>query len=661
MHNGIKRTAVVQFLRRCADLAGLLSLLMACSGCAPVGQDAPASPGLPWVRFQDVDFTRPSEHDLDWRLELNTGIRLQYGSQIWVGLIEIPTNQPITFSAEAKDGLRLYLDDTLVIDGWEADGDRSGEFQRRKGTRVPLGLDYFLNGGRGHLRLYWQWKRHERELVPASAFFHTPQQAEYIQALYENKMGPGAVEDRSVVYQANEGIPGRAQEAESPLPAQPGPHLLLDDYLIAESSNVARVVLQPQRDPTIPNPIVTGEEDRCVQPFLTVLRDPETGRFRLWYGAWRNDRHERRSHLATMQSTDGVHFIRPHQQCATPEIQFGSEVIDRGPDHPDPTARYVYSYWNEGGLRLLASPDGLAWRSLVEGVVLPHDRDINGIDWDPLRERYVSTVSTDTTGIQWSGKRRTTMMSVSPDLIHWDKLWYVLTAKDDLDEGWTEFYGMDGYLTRGPLRIAMVKVLRDDLRAAGAEADSFGRAHTSLAWSRDGRTWIRDPEMFFEPDPDQDSWDHAHAWIDEQLIVDDVVYMYYSGYKEGHKANRFGGRQIGLVKTPLDRYVARRAAGPAQGTLRTIPIELGDDVQSLTVNADAHAGELRVQLQDGKTGELIPGMTFEDCGLIATDSVQHQVRWKGASLSSLRGQIIQVEFLMRDVDLFAIEFKGVKR
>ena len=62
----------------------------------------------------------------------------------------------------------------------------------------------------------------------------------------------------------------------------------------------------------------------------------------------------------------------------------------------------------------------------------------------------------------------------------------MLPASDELDQGETQFYAMDGYLTRGSLRIGMVKILRDDLRATHTELGSFGRAHTSLAWPLHG-------------------------------------------------------------------------------------------------------------------------------------------------------------------------------
>jgi hypothetical protein len=104
----------------------------------------------------------------------------------------------------------------------------------------------------------------------------------------------------------------------------PGPHLFPDESLIEHSANVTRRVNPPRRDPAIPNPLVTGKEDGCFQPYLTVLRDPQTGRFRLWYGAHTEDFNPSRSHLGYLESADGMHWLRPHRVLPDPApIQFG--------------------------------------------------------------------------------------------------------------------------------------------------------------------------------------------------------------------------------------------------------------------------------------------------------------------------------------------------
>ncbi|HOW17413.1 MAG TPA: hypothetical protein PLC79_00120, partial [Phycisphaerae bacterium] len=59
-----------------------------------------------------------------------------------------------------------------------------------------------------------------------------------------------------------------------------GPYLMLDDRLMVERDGVVREINHPSR---WPDPIVTGYEDGCFQPWVTVVRDPQTKRFRMWY------------------------------------------------------------------------------------------------------------------------------------------------------------------------------------------------------------------------------------------------------------------------------------------------------------------------------------------------------------------------------------------
>ena len=104
--------------------------------------------------------------------------------------------------------------------------------------------------------------------------------------------------------------PGPASHPKT-ISALPGPHLFIDDEEIETSRNLSRVINHPKRDPAIPNPIVTSKQDRIFQPFFTVERDPDTGKFRLWYGAATEKNDTEKSRLAYMTSDDGIHFNRP--------------------------------------------------------------------------------------------------------------------------------------------------------------------------------------------------------------------------------------------------------------------------------------------------------------------------------------------------------------
>ncbi len=441
--------------------------------------------------------------------------------------------------------------------------------------------------------------------------------------------------------------PGESPARDEPLLLGAGPHLFVDDYLIEAGTGLTRRVNRPERAPDIPNPIITGPEDRNFQPYISVLRDPESGRFRTWFGTWTDARDTAVAHVGYMESEDGVHWIRPVRILDDPApIQFGNSVIDDGPNCPDPSRRYTLAWWKDGGLKLATSPDGLTWTPLAPYPVLRHNHDINNIFRDTLRDRYVATISVYTTGPTWSGQRRVTMQSVSDDLLHWERPWYVLTPIDGEDEGQTQFYAMDGHLIRGGLWVALVKVLRDDLRASGTPEGSCGIGYTALAWTRDGVHWVRDRAPFFEPDPRPGAWDHAHAWMDRQVVVGDEVFIYYCGYRNGHKVNRFEERQIGLVRMARDRYVSRDA-GDLPGVLRTPPVVL--DAAQLTVNAEV-AGELRVRIL-GEHGRPLPGFDFDDCRPIRGDSPGHEVRWaNGAALPM--GAPVHLEFRVQDGRLY---------
>ncbi len=443
-----------------------------------------------------------------------------------------------------------------------------------------------------------------------------------------------------------------------------GPYLLLDRSLVDPGSGAVRLVTPPSR---LPDPIVTGQEDGCFQPYVTVIRDPRTRRFRMWYGTPRTPMNGSESSLATIDSEDGIHWQRPHRVLRDPApIQFGASVLDEGPEFPDARRRYRYGWWKDGGLQIATSADGLEWTPLVPGVVLPHNHDINAIDWDPIRKRYLAFVSF----VPGDGPARGLRMpheSVSDDLIRWRQPWQVVRPDPDatLEKGETQFYCMAGALARGELLIALVKVLRDDLNCeAGKTARELrdpgrpfaGLGYTCVAYSRDGETWERETQPFLDRNPLPGTWDRAMAWGDDQLLVGDFTYVYYGGYRWGHKAERFSGRQIGFAQMPRDRYVAY-VAGAEPALLRTTARRLGTSVQ-FTVNAtvDPTEGELRARVLNDE-GKPIAGFDFPDCRPVRGDRVNHPLAWSGQN-ASLRAKTVRLEFNLRHARLYAFDVLG---
>jgi hypothetical protein len=426
----------------------------------------------------------------------------------------------------------------------------------------------------------------------------------------------------------------------------PGPQLFLDEFLIESQSNLQRVINPPLR---MPEPVITGKEDGNFQPYVSVIRDPASRKFRMWYGTPAKAGVASPSHLATMESDDGIHWKRPHQVLADPdglEVRFGASVMDEGASFADPQKRYKFAWFcgdgvtpPVGGLMVATSPDGLTWKRISEAsAVLPHNHDINGIFRDPIRKRYGTIVSMLVSEPSHYRHRRLTFQSVSDDLIHWSTPWPVLVP-DEHDQPNTEFYAMSGIQARGELLVGLVKVLRDDLPAdPGGPAQGIG--YTTLAYSRDGISWVRDREPFMQRNLSAGTWDHAMTWADCQTPVDDEVFIYYGGYARGHKVERFTERQIGMARMKRDRYVARRA-GREPATLRTKPLLIAGS--KLTVNADVR-GEMKLRA-------LGDGVNFKPA-TIAGDSMAHRVEW---DLKPIAQTPLRLEITLRDADLFALE------
>ncbi len=441
---------------------------------------------------------------------------------------------------------------------------------------------------------------------------------------------------------------------ESPLELDAGPHLFIDDYLIAEQSFLSRTVNNPEK---YMEPIVTSGEDgdENFQPWLSVVRDPDTGLFRIWYNIPENIH---QSHLGYMESEDGIHWIRPHRVLKDPcFINFCCSVIDHGPNYPDPIKRFVLATFSRPGIRIATSPDGLDWKALVDTAVIKHSHDIISLHWDSIRKRYLAIVGEKINWNDWRETRRIPYQSVSNDLLHWEQQWPILMPKigAPIEQGETQFYGMSGIIARGDILIGLVKILRDDLNATpgktAKEMGDMGRkaagiGYTVLAWSRDGKTWQRDHEAFIPRNSLPGSWDHAIAWGADQLVVSDTTFLYYGGYARGHKVARLDDRHIGLARMPRDRYVSREA-DLNEGYLITKPLLL--NAKSMTVNARV-VGEMQLRLLDVH-GKPLPKFGWV---MIHGDSVTHPVNWQD-SLESLAEQSIRIEFKLQYTQLFGFD------
>jgi hypothetical protein len=105
----------------------------------------------------------------------------------------------------------------------------------------------------------------------------------------------------------------------------------------------------------------------------------------------------------------------------------------------------------------------------------------------------------------------------------------------------------------------------------------------------------------------------------------------------------------------LDGFASARAEY-AGGELVTKPITFAG--KQLSINfATSAPGSVRVEIQTAD-GKPIPGFTLDDCREQIGNEIDRIVAWKGGSdVSSLAGQAVRLRFVMKDADLYALQFR----
>jgi hypothetical protein len=454
----------------------------------------------------------------------------------------------------------------------------------------------------------------------------------------------GAIAPYEVTRSAGDPVPSFSQTtspSETPVDVRLGPQLFIDDYLIQKSENLIRTTHSPKRYDK--NPIL-GWQQGTTQPYVTVLRDPESGKFRMWY----NRGIGKGCAIAYAESENGLEWTTPSLgilgddnrliEISSPHQNgYGVSVIDEGEAFSDKQKRFKVAWWGQmkpwpggdPGLRVAFSPDGIHWTPCADNPVLPdfsEDQfledprrpygvaDIVDVFYDPIRSRYSALVKTPALPIDGMATaprartfiRRLVSQTVSGDFVRWERPWRVVVP-ESRDDGLLEFYSVGGTIARGGLLIGFVRMLHDDFPAdEGGEANGIG--YTTLVTSRDGKHWERHNDIFFDRDKTPGAWDHAMTWVGSVLPMGDKFYVYYGGYARGHKVEPEKERQIGLAIMPRDRFVSRSARAGTDGRLITVPLtHVREKGPRLFLNVSTGDGAIRVRALDSE-GNPINGL-----------------------------------------------------
>jgi hypothetical protein len=113
----------------------------------------------------------------------------------WTGQIVPLYSETYTFNTNTNDGVRLWINDKLIIDQWkvfyDGDAEYSGTIDLTAGKKYSIKLEYFEDINAATAKLLWSSKSQSKEIVPQSQLYpgHPPSPqnlAHGLKAMYFN-------------------------------------------------------------------------------------------------------------------------------------------------------------------------------------------------------------------------------------------------------------------------------------------------------------------------------------------------------------------------------------------------------------------------------------------------------------------------------------------
>eukprot|EP00940_MAST-03C_sp_MAST-3C-sp2_P001970 g1970.t1 len=301
-----------------------------------------------------------------------------------------------------------------------------------------------------------------------------------------------------------------------------------------------------------------------------------------------------------------------------------------------------------------------------------HKTWIDGIDGNQFWKRAVAWSESETSNFTgtWSRKRHLALYPDASDDPATSYLPGVGNVGTELHGGPVFYHeNADAYLM-------LLEVLDWQSRPSGDLNCELAVARPRRSSSED-ETWTRpfrkspDSVYFFGVNPTPERFDSGTLWMSSSpTTVQNITRFYYGAYSSWDAspsatcATNKSCSGIGVAEMYVDRFASlspMNASFPAQLTTKVVSF---DNVCAITANVDAtslsaasETGEIVVELMDAR-GYRLRGYDRQNSVPISagTNDVATSVRWKNASVASLKGEFsIRVLFPAGGiVKLFAI-------
>lgn len=434
--------------------------------------------------------------------------------------------------------------------------------------------------------------------------------------------------------------------------------LFVDDYLIDRMVGLTQELHSPQREEVAI--VYDAPWEGAVSFYVTVFEDD--GLYRMYYRGQPILRPLTeypnvygRERVCYAESTDGIHWTKPHLGIVEYEGSKENNILWEGPGshnfapfkdtRPGCPPEQRYKAVAGGPLLAFVSPDGLHWTLLQEEPVITEGAfdSQNVAFYDTVRGEYRAYERDFANGV------RTIRTCTSPDFLHWTTPAWVSYGDTPPEHLYTN--ATIPYFRAPHLFVAFPKRYvphRKKLEGYPIEGLSEG----VFMSSRDGLNFHRFMEAWIRPGLDPNNWCHRNngpAWGILETAPGELSVYWVEHYHQDIPCQL----RRGTLRT--DGFVSLKAPY-AGGELVTKPLTFTG--KELVINYSTSAvGSVQVEVQDA-SGRPIEGFTLAQCPEMYGDEIERVVAWAGGSdLSALAGKPVRLRWVMKDADLYSIRFR----
>ena len=136
--------------------------------------------GLTGTYFNNANLTAQALQRVDATVNFDWGSRSPAASidpetfsVRWTGFVKPAYSEEYTFYAKVDDGVRVWVNDKLIIDKWYTHSTQefSGKISLTGGQKYAIRVDYFENTGVAGIELRWSSKSQAKQIIPTSRLF----------------------------------------------------------------------------------------------------------------------------------------------------------------------------------------------------------------------------------------------------------------------------------------------------------------------------------------------------------------------------------------------------------------------------------------------------------------------------------------------------------